>query len=222
MTLAFLDACRASHNGCPAACLWLEPCQGALVDDSGEQIGMLRGGEMATGKHSNVETSSTKPRACRRNLAGFIRIFRAPRDTEPHRATQSVIETGEIPSCGMGLMLVHEPCPIMEECGPIPPRNGIILLSEFRRSHPIPRRKHVGGAHDAREQRRGAPRELHAECAERRLEQGSRMPPQRCAAPHAPTTALQPDRHAQWLSRRNPWAYPSRPVRRTRDRGVGR
>src|SRR6266849_4199229 len=137
---------------------------------------MLRGGEMATGKHPNVETSGTKPRAYRRNLAGFIGIFRAPRDTELHRATQSVIETGEIPSCGMGLMLVHEPCPIMEECGSIPPRNGIILLSEFRHSHPIPRRKHVGVAHDAREQRRGALCELHAERAERSLEQGRRLP----------------------------------------------
>ena len=137
---------------------------------------MLRGGKMATGKHPNVETSGTKPSACLHNLAGFIGIFRTPRDTELHRATQSVIETGEIPSCGMGLMLVHEPCPMMEEGGPIPPRNGIILLSEFRHSHPIPRRKQVCVAQDEREQRRGALRELHAERAERRLEQGRRLP----------------------------------------------
>ena len=45
------------------ACSWLEPRQGTLVDDSGEQLGMLRGGEMATGKHANVEASGTQPRA---------------------------------------------------------------------------------------------------------------------------------------------------------------
>src|SRR5258708_36476510 len=88
-------------NGWPVSCSSLEARRGPLTDKCGEQIGMLRGGEMATGKQANVEASGTQPRTCRYNLLGLVGIFLAVGDTKSDRTAQRAHQPGEVPAPGM-------------------------------------------------------------------------------------------------------------------------
>src|SRR5215469_14400072 len=90
---------------CPGSCSWLEPRERTLVDERGEQVGMLGRGEMATGQQTNVEASGTQPRAGRRNLSGLVRVVLAAGNTKADRIAQRMIQPGEIPASGMGFVL---------------------------------------------------------------------------------------------------------------------